>query len=199
MQKLVGFLIFASAVLFAALIGCDPVELRQKSKGSIAKFFQDEAFQEPITVAASNFGDFSEGYPWYLSINANGDLFLLVNHLDGDRSTVSKLGRYQMAELRRTLESTDFFSTEETVFGREILGGSRRTLTVTVGQDTKTVTLLSLHDIGEADADSRSNLQGVIQVQTLLRSWVSDDGAVDFRRQNDKVLRDLQAADAKGK
>jgi hypothetical protein len=141
---------------------------------------------EPITVAASCLGSFSHGNSWYLSVNSARQAELtIVTHKD----IVSRfeISGQQWADFRNALEKEAFFDLADD-FGMPVVDGSTRTLTVTVGDKSKTIHIEYLHS-EHAPADQLREMARMLRIVMMVRGWITDPEAVDLLTYDRMIIK----------
>jgi hypothetical protein len=145
----------------------------------------------PLTISASEFGSWSGG--WYLSVNSAGDGEMAI--LDEPRDIVQpvKISAAQIKELKDTLIQEQFFSLEEE-FGQIVPDGSTKSLTINVGEWSKTV---RVHFLGNwlmnGEKEKLRDPARALRVWMLIRGWFTHPDANDSRVYDQKVLDAVKA------
>jgi hypothetical protein len=148
----------------------------------------DVAIREwPITIAASEVGDFGQGYSWYLSVNSAGRAALTVDN--GVESSVQqfRVSEEKLNMLRELLIFHPFFSLEEEQ-GEIVPDGSTQTLTITVGHISKTVQIHYLMNWVNNDREKLREPARALAVWMQIRGWFNHPNAADTRAYDQRVI-----------
>lgn len=140
-----------------------------------------------MTLSISVEGRFAEGYPWNLSVNTAGEGHLLIPFPDNTRVEF-QVSDEQMAQLRDAVLREDFFGLEDS-YGQRVLDGSTRQMTITMGEDTKSVELLFLGETGSQDLELLLDAQRPVRLWRLVRGWFEHPQAVDLSPYDERFLR----------
>jgi hypothetical protein len=143
---------------------------------------------EPLTLAASNVGNFAQGSSWHLSVNSAGKAELTIATRASKVRRQFDVPKEQLAVLRKALMEEKFFDlTDE--YGQRVPDGSTQTLTVTVGDRAKSVKVRFLMNwIAANEKDKLREPSRAVRLLVLVRGWFADAEAVDLRPYDQKVL-----------
>jgi hypothetical protein len=133
--------------------------------------------EPPLTIAMSNVGRFSEGYSWYLSVNAAGQASLRIETFPEQTQREFVVPPTQLAVLRAALRDQRFFELGE-AYGAQVPCGSTKTLTVTAGNESRSV---KWYAVGSEDTNVREACRA-LRVGMVIRNWFNDSDAVDLRK-----------------
>lgn len=141
----------------------------------------------PITVSGSCRGYFPHSVSgWYLSVNSAGEAELTLEDAKDTRRRFQVSPEQQRAFQKAILDEKFFDLPND--FGDWIVDGGVRTLTVCVGQMTKTIQVGSLMNGGKGDPAKLREAAHALRVLMLVRSWFSDPNAVDLTNEDQEVL-----------
>ncbi|OHB65939.1 MAG: hypothetical protein A2V70_19055 [Planctomycetes bacterium RBG_13_63_9] len=144
--------------------------------------------EDPITIAASTVGDFSRGYSWYVSINSAGEGQLTVRTPGRAVRQSFAVSEEQLDVLRDAVANERFFDLDSE-YGQTVPDGSTKTLTIIVGNRSKTVLVRYLMNWAQPGHQKQlSEPARALRVWMVLRGWFSHEQAVDLRRYDQKVL-----------
>jgi hypothetical protein len=147
---------------------------------------------EPLTLAASNIGDFAQGGSWYLSVNSAGKAELTIATRAGKVRRQFDIPKEQLAALRKALTDESFFDLADE-YGERVPDGSTQTLTVTVGDRAKSVKVRFLMNwVVANEKDKLREPSRALRLLLLVRDWFADPGAVDLRPYDQKVLEAIK-------
>src|SRR5262245_14582420 len=135
----------------------------------------------PLTVAASNVGDYANGRSWHLSVNSAGKAELTVESDPGPVRVSFTVPERSLTELRKALIEQRFFELNDE-YGEHVLCGGVYALTVTAGADSRSVKVYFLgnwENNGEL-AKLREPARA-LRLLVLLRSWFDHADAFDLR------------------
>lgn len=129
-------------------------------------------------------GGFSKGYSWHLKARSTGQAHLSVESYPKPKSRHFKISAAQFAALRQAIIVERFFELGKE-YGERVPDGSTRSITITQGTRSKTV---SLRFLREGDA-KLLEVQRALRVWHLIRNWFNDAKAVDLRPYDRRLLR----------
>jgi hypothetical protein len=170
------------------------VEWPQSVVESFRHYPTDAAIRQlPISIAASEVGDFASGYSWYLSVNSAGQADLTI---ENNRKARSKLQQFtvsknQLDELRELLVFHAFFALDEE-YGEIVPDGSMRTLTITAGDYSKTIRIHYLMNWVQTDKDKLREPARALAVWNRIRGWFQHPEAVDTRRYDQRIINAIR-------
>jgi hypothetical protein len=141
----------------------------------------------PMTIAMSEWGNFAHGYSWNLSVNSAGEAQLTIHTWPNDSVVKLHVPDERLAELRRELIQERFFGLAES-YGEIAADGSTQTITIALGEFTKTVRLHYLMNWANRDPAKLRNPARAVRVGMLIRNWFKHPDAVDTRDDDQKVL-----------
>jgi hypothetical protein len=143
---------------------------------------------QPLTLAASNVGDFAKGYSWYLSVNSAGKAELTIDTEHGKLRRQFEIPGDQRSALRRALADESFFELADE-YGQRVPSGSTQTLTITAGDRVHSVQVHFLMNwVVHNDKDRLREPARAVRLLVLVRGWFADPEAVDLRKYDQKVL-----------
>jgi hypothetical protein len=143
--------------------------------------------EDPMTIAASCVGDFAEGRSWYLSVNSAGEAELTIATFPRPTRRRFLVPRQRLSELRRALAEERFLDLAGE-YGQVVPDGSATTLTVTVGERSRSVRLNFLMNWVRGDKAKLREPSRAVRIAVMIRGWFDDAGAVDLRRFDRMVL-----------
>ena len=150
----------------------------------------------PIAIAASTVGRFADGHSWQLSVNSSGHAELTIDTFSEKTHRQFQVSEEQMQALRKLLLTERFFDLKSH-YGERVPDGSTRTITVTAGDQSKSVKLFFLMNwVNDEDAEVRKRLREparAIRILSLIRSWFSDSEAVDLGRYDRMVIEAVES------
>ncbi len=111
---------------------------------------------EPLTIAASTLGEFSNGESWYLSVNASRKAYIQIWKQDGENEKEYVVQKKQFDEVRSLIEEQGFFDLKENEYGQEFLDGGIQSICVTIGNRSK---FIRIHNLSEAIDDTTKSLE----------------------------------------
>jgi hypothetical protein len=139
----------------------------------------------PLTISASETGDFSEGESWTLSVNSAGDAQLTVG---SQRITQSlQITKQQLDELRDAIIRERFFDLSPRQ-GQIVPHGHTDTLTITISGYAKTVEIAYLMNWAKYDQAKLAEPARALRVWMVIRNWFQHSQAVDLRKYDQMVL-----------
>lgn len=147
--------------------------------------------QAPLTIASSTVGRFSKGYSWYLSVNSAGQAQLTIDTSPTPVRRTFVVSSEQLAELRKVLLDERFFELKEE-YGEVVPDGSIRTVTVTVGDETRSVRLHFLMNWAQNDRTKLREPCRAVRVGLVIRKWFDDAEAVDLRKYDKIILEAVE-------
>jgi len=154
----------------------------------VAVMASTSAADEPLTIAASDVGDFAQGGSWHLSVNAEGIAELTIDTRGGKVRRKFEIPQEQLAAFRQALVDEKFFDLADE-YGQSVPDGSTQTLTVILGTRTKSVKVRFLMNWAAAnDKDKLREPSRAVRLLVLVRGWFADAEAVDLRAYDQKVL-----------
>ena len=142
---------------------------------------------EPLSITLDNEGRFAEGSPWTLTVKPDLSAILEIRAFPDKHTRAFTLTHEQMAGLRSNLLSERFFDLDNE-YGQLVPDGSTQTITVQLGEQTKTAKLHFLMNWVHNDPSKLENPARAVRVWRHCRSWFSDDGAVDLGRYDQMVF-----------
>lgn len=141
----------------------------------------------PMTIAMSTFGRFAKGELWYLSVNSAGQAELTIGlGTDTVRRTFT-VPAAQLEEFRKAIGEQRFMELQPE-YGQIVPDGSTTTVTITVGQATRSVKVHYLMNWVRSEPERLREPARAVRVAMLLRGWFDDAQAVDLRAYQQKVL-----------
>jgi hypothetical protein len=146
-----------------------------------------EARDEPLTIAMSTVGRFSEGYSWYLSMNSAGQAQLTIHTFPQPTRREFAVSVEQLASLRKVLKDERFFELADE-YGEIVPDGSTDTITVTAGQVTRCAKVHYLMNWVYSDHAKLREPSRAVRVGLEIRNWFDDAKAVDLRKFDQMVL-----------
>jgi hypothetical protein len=138
----------------------------------------------PITVVAYCYGDFVQGAAWYLSVNSAGQAELGISGREPRRFEVPA---EQWKAFRAALQSERFFELDSQ-YGKGVPDGSKRSLTVHLGDVSKTVDVRFLMHLQRAGKDQLDEPCRILRLLASVRAWIPDPEAVDLSQYDRKIL-----------
>lgn len=143
--------------------------------------------QLPISIAASEVGDFASGYSWYLSLNSAGDGEMTI--LDAPSNTVVpvEVTAAQLQALKELSIQERFFALDDQ-FGEIVPDGGVQSITISVGEWTKTVRIHFLGNWLNYDRAKLPEPARALRVWMLIRSWLQHPNATDTRKYDQAIL-----------
>ena len=148
----------------------------------------DAAVRElPVTIAASEVGNFANGFTWYLSVNSAGAADLTIENSPKGSVQRFSVSEEQLDQLRELLISSNFFSLADD-YGELVPDGSTRMMTVTVGDYAKTVHIHFLMNWIKANKPKLQEPARAVVIWDLIRGWFQYPEAVDTRKYDQIVL-----------
>ena len=141
----------------------------------------------PMTISLSEWGDFSTGHSWNLSVNAAGDAVLTVHTSPANTTKLFQVSEAQLTELRNLLIRERFFRLADG-YGEQVLDGSTSTITIALGEFAKTVHIQYLMDWVHSEPEKLREPARAVRVEMLIRSWFQHPNAVDSTQYNQRVL-----------
>ena len=139
----------------------------------------------PLSLSLNVEGRFSKGYSWHLKARSTGQAHLSIESCPKPKSCHFKVSAAQFAVLRKAIIAERFFQLGKE-YGDRVPDGSTRSITITQGKRSKTI---SLRFLREGDT-KLSEVQRVLRVWHLIRSWFNDVEAVDLRLYDRRILRE---------
>jgi hypothetical protein len=140
----------------------------------------------PLTISMSEDYGLSPG--WYFSVNSAGDGEMTILDEPSNIAQPVKVTAAQLQELKDILVREQFFTLNED-YGELVPDGGTQSLTINVGEWTKTVRIhflgnwLSDHDTAKLREPARA-----LRVWVLIRSWFSHPKAPKSRKYDQAVL-----------
>lgn len=152
----------------------------------------------PLTIAASSCGRFARGYSWYLSVNSSGRASLTISTVPEVTVREFVVSPEDIERLRACLKTQRFFELKGEYGGRGPDIGCQ-TVTVTAGQETKTVALWYLMGYRDSDDSAEtSQVMRAITVRQLIRGWFDEPLAADLRRYENLLRKSLRRKQFEG-
>lgn len=155
----------------------------------------DWILQAPITISASESGDFAVGESWDLSVNSAGEAQLTVGWQDTTQSL--KISEQQLSELRKALIRERFFELDFQQ-GQNVSHGSTETLTIALPGYAKTVELKFLMNWANDEKHKLAQPARAVRVWMLIRNWFQHPQAADLRKYDQRVLDAAAEAEKSG-
>ena len=146
----------------------------------------------PLTISASEVGRFATGYSWHLSVNSAGQADLTIDDRRKGRIRQFIVNDKQLNHLRELLIFHSFFSMDDE-YGKIVPDGSTRTITITVGDFTKTVRIHYLMNWQIHDRPKLRDPVRTLHVWMLIRNWFHFPEAADTRRYDQMVVDSLKS------
>lgn len=147
---------------------------------------------KPLTLAVSNVGDFAKGYSWYLSVNSAGQAELTI---DAPGRLVRRrfdIPNEEISLLRKVIAEEDFFGLADK-YGQVVPDGSTQTLTITVGERAKSVTIQFLMNwVTAKDKQKLGDPSRAVRLLVMIRGWFEHPEAVDLRKYDRMVLNTVK-------
>jgi hypothetical protein len=144
----------------------------------------------PITISLSQDYGLSPG--WYFSVNSAGEGQMTIPD-EPDVVQSVKVSKPQLKQLRDLLVREQFFTLEDQ-YGELVPDGGMQTLTINVGEWTKTVRLHYLGNwIGDGDTAKLRDPARAVRVWMLIRRWFNLPDAIDSRVYDQRVLNAVDA------
>ena len=153
------------------------------SGGGTDRVRADKPGQLPVSVLCSIEGRFSKGNAWSLVVKPDGAARLFIEHYPRSQRRVFVVSAAQRAELARVVEVERFFALADR-YGDQVPDGSTRTLTITRGNRSKTMTLGYLR---REDA-KLPEIKRAVRVWNAVRKWFDDAEAVDLSAYDQRLL-----------
>jgi hypothetical protein len=174
---LVGLMVVGKLALRSMPRRADPAD----------RAWPDKIRQAPLTVSMSTIGDFAEGNSWYLSVSSAGQAHLVIDTFPQRTTRLFTVSDQQLSALREALINERFFELADE-YGEQVPDGSTCSLTVTVGDVTKSVEIHFLMNWIHRDKAKLREPSRAVRVGLLVRGWFDDAEAVDLRRYDHMVL-----------
>ena len=130
-------------------------------------------FDGPMTIAASNFGDFDTKSSWFLSINSSGqaELTTTAGEVQDFEVNYDKL-----LEFKKELAKQSFFDLKDIYGSSAVVECYIETIAVTIGTKTKVVTMYSGGAGSKDEGIKRARI-----ICGIVRGWIKNDKVVDMR------------------
>jgi hypothetical protein len=141
--------------------------------------------EAPMTISASETGDFAAGQSWNLSVNAAGNALLTVGRKQDTQSF--QITKQQLDELREAIIREQFFDLSP-LQGEIVPDGSTDSLTIAVSGSAKTVEIAYLMNWANYDQAKLTEPARALRVWTVIRNWFEHPQAVDLRKYDQIVL-----------
>jgi hypothetical protein len=135
---------------------------------------------DPMTISMSNFGRKALQKPWTLSVNSAGQAELTVGWPSNARRKQFTVPAENLTALRTALANERFFELQNQ-YGQQVFDGGWDTLTITVGDQTKSIRLDFLGNWIHSDPAKLRDPARALRVTTLIRGWFDDPEAFDSR------------------
>ncbi|HVC96525.1 MAG TPA: hypothetical protein VND64_22765 [Pirellulales bacterium] len=146
----------------------------------------------PMTISASHVGRF-KGASWYLSVNSAGQAELTLRNAQHPIRRAFEIPKDELLAFRRSIQKEGFFDLKEKQ-GGQVPDGSTQSLTVTIGDRSKTVKVHFLANLLQ-DKKNKEKLREparAVRLMILVRGWFADADAADATPLNQKVLDALE-------
>jgi hypothetical protein len=142
---------------------------------------EPESPRPPMTISASCVGRFRKGRSWYLSVNSAGQAEITVKTRGKPTRRQFVVPEKEMTKLRSVVEAEQFLDLADE-YGRHVPDSSTSSITITVGDRTKTVRLCYLPNwMRGQDPIKLGELNRAVRVFLIVREWFNDPEAVDQR------------------
>jgi hypothetical protein len=143
----------------------------------------------PMTISASNVGRFSHRYSWYLSVNSAGHAKLTIATMPQKTILEFNVKSKDLLTLRDEIATQKFFDLQNQ-YGELVPDGSASTITITIGQTTKTVRLDYIKNATQkGNKNALHEIQRAIRVSQIIRGWFDDPRAFDSRPYEIELLK----------
>jgi hypothetical protein len=154
---------------------------------------EPESPHPPMTISASCVGRFRKGRSsWYLSVNSAGQAEITVKTRGKPTRRQFVVPEKEMTKLWNVVEAERFVDLADQ-YGSHVPDDSTSTITVTVGDRTKTVRLCYLPNwMRGKDAIKLGELSRAVHVFLIVREWFNEPEAVDQRTYLKAVLDALK-------
>jgi hypothetical protein len=146
------------------------------------------AEQQPISIVASTEGRFAQGQSWQLVVDAKGDARLRIDTFPDPINREFRVSPKELERLARAVDDQGFFDLKAT-YGEQVPSGSTDTLTITRGEQTKTVKIHFLMNWVQTAPEKLKEPAKAVRVFQVIRSWFSDPEAVDLRKYDDMIIQ----------
>jgi hypothetical protein len=146
-----------------------------------------DIFDGPLSISASEFGDFSRGHSWTLDVDESGKATLTISTSPKAIKREFKISKSQLKDLRKALANERFFELRH-YYGELVPDSSETTITIAAGKTRNTVTLRFLMNWVHYDVAKLEEPARAIRVLNVIRGWFDDAEAVDLRKYDRMVL-----------
>ncbi len=140
--------------------------------------------KNPITVVASEESVWRE--PWTFRVNSAGAAQLTIG-AHPQRTSSFAVSKDQLDQLRKLLIQERFFDLGEE-YGESAVDSSIHTLTIKIGNVTKTVRLRFLMNWVNYDKPKLREPARAVRVWMLIRGWFQDSDVTDLHKYDQMVL-----------
>lgn len=138
----------------------------QQSGGS--EFRDSSVFEDPMTIAAGYTGTFNAGYSWFVSINSSGNASVHIQISNISVTSEFKVADSIIDEIKQAVSVPDFFS-GPTSYGDVVLDGRTQSLTVVVGQESRSVRIEQIADYVNTQKNTEKETKELRDLSNLLR------------------------------
>ena len=149
-----------------------------------------EIRRDPLTIAVSTKASV-EGRTWYLSVNSAGKAELTIDTYPTEAQHQFDVSPEQLANLRKCLLEQRFFDLDDE-YGDLVVDGGWETITVTAGDETKTVRLRFLMNGVSSDKKKLHDPARAVRVLLVVLGWIDDPVIDDIRPSYEKILEAAQ-------
>jgi hypothetical protein len=174
------------AICITAMMFAPFAAMAQPPRLHVSELIPD-IFDGPLSISASEFGNFSRGHSWTLDVNEAGKATLTISTSPKALKREFKISKSQLKELRKTLANERFFELKH-YYGELVPDGSETTITIAAGKTKNTVALRFLMNWVHSDVAKLEEPARAIRVLHVIRGWFDDPEAVDLRRYDRMVL-----------
>ena len=133
-------------------------------------------YSAPLSITIDNEGLFASGSAWTLTVGADHSAALEIRNYPDTLTREFTLTGEQIAAFRTTIQAERFFELADE-YGEHVPDGTTQSITVQLGDKTKTV---KLQYLGNWARDSPAKLvepSRAIRVFRHARKWFDDEGA----------------------
>ncbi len=149
-----------------------------------------EIRRDPLTIAVSKMANV-EGHTWYLSVNSAGKAELTIHTYPTETRRQFDISPEQLANLRKCLLEERFFDLDDE-YGDLVVDVAWETITVTAGDETKTVRLRFLMNWVLNDKKRLHDPARAVRVLLIVLGWIDDPVIDDIRQSYEKILEAAQ-------
>ncbi|HEY4311729.1 MAG TPA: hypothetical protein VGN12_19945 [Pirellulales bacterium] len=142
-----------------------------------------------ITASSTEVG-LSGGDSWYLNVNPAGVAELMINSVPVPKTRQFRISQEWLDAFRAAVVQERFFDLDDD-YGQIVPDGSTDTLTLTQGDESKTVRIHFLMNWLGDPSKLRDPCRAV-RLFMMLRGWFDDSDAVDLRKYDQRVLDSIE-------